>query len=126
MTNGSQSLILYRSNDGMLFDKSWIVHLDMIPCSRVRYTCMFSVNICVFVGIIQSVSGTQMVTVEGVRAPSYYTHTHTHTVCYGQDKILTPTPINLHLGCSYHLHSSHHFFPAWGAVMLEKKKKKLI
>ena len=29
------------------------------------------------------------------------------------------TPI---LGCSYHLHSSHHFLSTWGAVMLEKKK----
>ena len=35
--------------------------------------------------------------------------------------------ILLHLGCSYHLHSSHHFLSTWGVVMLvtvpsEKKK----
>ena len=31
-----------------------------------------------------------------------------------------PTPVSLHLGCSYHLHSSHHFLSTWGAVMLKK------
>ena len=34
---------------------------------------------------------------------------------------LPPTPDTLHLGCSYHLHSSHHFLSTLGAVMLEKK-----
>jgi len=29
---------------------------------------------------------------------------------------------NLHLGCSYHLHSSHRFLSTWGVVMLEKRK----
>ena len=33
---------------------------------------------------------------------------------------LLPTLDNLHLGCSYHLHSSHRFLSTWGAVMLEK------
>ena len=37
---------------------------------------------------------------------------------------LPPTPDTLHLGCSYHLHSSHRFLSTCGAVMLEKKKKK--
>ena len=36
---------------------------------------------------------------------------------------LPPTPNTLHLGCSYHLHSSHHFLSTWGAVMLSGKKK---
>ena len=36
MTNGSQILILYRSNDGMLFGKSWIVHLDSMFSSKVH------------------------------------------------------------------------------------------
>ena len=34
-----------------------------------------------------------------------------------------PTPDLLHLGCSYHLHSSHCFLSTWGAIMLKKKKK---
>ena len=33
---------------------------------------------------------------------------------------LPPTPDTLHLGCSYHLHSSHRFLSTWDAVMLEK------
>ena len=37
-------------------------------------------------------------------------------VSYAQDKI--PTPNTLQLGCSYHLHSIHHFLPTWGAVRL--------
>ena len=37
---------------------------------------------------------------------------------------LPPTPDTLHLGCSYHLHSSHHFLSTCGVVMLEKKHKK--
>ena len=37
---------------------------------------------------------------------------------------LPPTPNTLHLGCSYHLHSSHHFLSTWGAAMLGGKKKK--
>ena len=37
---------------------------------------------------------------------------------------LPPTPNTLHLGCSYHLQSSHHFLSTWGAVMLEKVKRK--
>ena len=36
---------------------------------------------------------------------------------------LPPTPDTLHLGCSYHLHSSHRFLSTWGAVMLEKMNK---
>ena len=44
------------------------------------------------------------------------TATHTHTICYVQDRL---APDNLHLGCSYHLHSSHSFLSTWGAVMLE-------
>ena len=32
---------------------------------------------------------------------------------------LPPTPDTLHLGCSYYLHSSHHFLSTWGVVMLE-------
>ena len=36
--------------------------------------------------------------------------------------VLPPTPDTLHLGCTYHLHSSHRFLSTWGAVtMLEKK-----
>ena len=42
-------------------------------------------------------------------------------LCAGQNG-LPPTPDTLHLGCSYHLHSSHHFLSTWGAVMLKKKK----
>ena len=38
----------------------------------------------------------------------------------GQNGLL-PTPNTLHLGCSYHLHSSHCFHSTWGAVMLKKK-----
>ena len=38
---------------------------------------------------------------------------------------LSSTPNTLHLGCSYHLHSSHRFLSTLGAVMLLKKKKKL-
>ena len=34
---------------------------------------------------------------------------------------LPPTPYTWHLGCSYHLHSSHHFLSTWGVVMLKKK-----
>ena len=42
-------------------------------------------------------------------------------VCYGQDeKGLPPTPDTLHLGCSYHMHSSHHFLSTLGLIMLEK------
>ena len=33
---------------------------------------------------------------------------------------LPPVPDTLHLGCSCHLHSSHHFLSTWGVVMLEK------
>ena len=33
---------------------------------------------------------------------------------------LPPTPNTLHLGCSYHLHSSHHFLSTWCAIMLKK------
>ena len=43
-------------------------------------------------------------------------------LCYGQDeKGLPPTPDTLHLGCSYHLHSSHRFLSTCGAVMLKIK-----
>ena len=42
-------------------------------------------------------------------------------LCNRQDeKGLPPTPDTLHLGCSYHLHSSHRFLSTWGVVMLEK------
>ena len=34
---------------------------------------------------------------------------------------LPPTPNILYLGCSYNLHSSHHFLSTWGAVILDKK-----
>ena len=37
---------------------------------------------------------------------------------------LPPTPDTLHLGCSYHLHSSHCFLSTLGVVMLKKKEKK--
>jgi len=40
-----------------------------------------------------------------------------HDYC---EKLLPPTPDTLHLGCSYHLCSSHHFLFIWGAVMLKK------
>ena len=33
---------------------------------------------------------------------------------------LPPTPVSLHLGCSYHLHSSHHFLSTWHAIMLKQ------
>ena len=33
-----------------------------------------------------------------------------------------PTPDTLHLGCSYHLHSSHHFFPLGMRLRMLKKK----
>ena len=33
---------------------------------------------------------------------------------------LPPTPNTLHLGCSYHVHSSHHFLSTWCAIMLIK------
>ena len=33
---------------------------------------------------------------------------------------LPPTPNTLHFGCSYHLHSSHHFLSTWRAIMLKK------
>ena len=36
---------------------------------------------------------------------------------------LPPTPDTLHLGCSYHLHSSHRFLSTWGVVILEKKNE---
>ena len=36
---------------------------------------------------------------------------------------LPPTPDTLHLGCSYHLHSSHRFLSTWGAVRLVQQKK---
>ena len=47
-------------------------------------------------------------------------------LCYGQDeKGLPPTPNTLHLGCTYHLHTSHRFLSTWGAVtMLEKQIQK--
>ena len=38
---------------------------------------------------------------------------------------LPPTPDTLHLGCSNHLHFSHHFLSTWDAVMLGKKNFKL-
>ena len=37
---------------------------------------------------------------------------------------LPPTPDTLHLGCSYHLHSSHCFLSTWGVVRLVHKIKK--
>ena len=37
---------------------------------------------------------------------------------------LPPTPDTFHLGCSYHLHSSHWFLSTWDAVMLETIQKK--
>ena len=44
-------------------------------------------------------------------------HTHTHHL------FLRPAPDNLHLRCSYHLHSSHSLLSTWGVVMLETKTK---
>ena len=32
-----------------------------------------------------------------------------------------PIPVSLHLGCSYHLHSSHHFLSTWRADNAKKK-----
>ena len=50
--------------------------------------------------------------------------------CYGLLWVgqngLPPTPDTLHLGCSYHLHSSHRFLSTWGAVMLEKVLRSLM
>ena len=43
-------------------------------------------------------------------------HTHTHHLLQNG---LRPAPDNLHLGCSYHLHSGHSFLSTWGVVMLE-------
>ena len=44
--------------------------------------------------------------------------------CYGQDEIgLPPTPDTSHLGCSYFLHSSHHFLSTLGAVMLKQQQQ---
>ena len=61
--------------------------------------------------------------------PSVVTATHTHHLLWAGQNGLQPTPDNLHLGCSYHLHSSHCFLSTWGAVMLvtpqvERKKKR--
>jgi len=41
---------------------------------------------------------------------------------YGQNEMhgLARTPDTLHLGCSYHLHSSHHFLSTRGAVIKKK------
>ena len=39
---------------------------------------------------------------------------------------LPPTPDNFHLGCSYHLHLSHHFLSTWVAVMLAKKMERVM
>ena len=51
------------------------------------------------------------------------THTH-HLLCAGQNG-LRPAPDNLHLGCSYHLYSSHRFLSTWGVLMLETNKKNI-
>ena len=39
---------------------------------------------------------------------------------------LPPTHNTLHLGCSYHLHSTHRFLSTWGVVTLEKNGKKVL
>ena len=46
-------------------------------------------------------------------SPSIVTATHTHCLSWVGRNGLPPTPDNLHLGCSYHLHSSLHFLPTW-------------
>ena len=38
---------------------------------------------------------------------------------------LPPTPDTLHLGCSYHLHSSHRFLSTWGVIMKKNPWKKI-
>ena len=46
-------------------------------------------------------------------------------LCYGLwggRNGLPPTPDTLHLGCSYHLHSSHRFLSTWGAKKQKQKK----
>ena len=55
--------------------------------------------------------------------PSVVTATHTHCLLRAGQNGLPPTLDNLHLGCSYHLQSSHHFLSTWGPVMLRKKKR---
>ena len=37
---------------------------------------------------------------------------------------MPPTTDNLHFGCSYHLHSSHHFLSTWDAVILDLDKER--
>ena len=54
------------------------------------------------------------------------THTHTHHLLWARQNDLRPAPDNLHLGCSYHLHSIHRFLSTWGVVMLGKKIQKLL
>ena len=60
--------------------------------------------------------------------PSVVTATHMHHLLWEGQNGLQSTPDNLHLGCSYHLYSSHRFLSTWGVVMLvtpqvERKKK---
>ena len=43
-----------------------------------------------------------------------------NTLLWAGQNGLPPTPNTLHLGCSYHLHSSHHFLSTWRAIMLKK------
>ena len=58
-------------------------------------------------------------------APAFYivsyasfTSLYTMTMLIVVSWIVHLTPI---LGCSYHLHSSHHFLSTWGAVICSKK-----
>ena len=43
-----------------------------------------------------------------------------NALLWAEQNGLPPVPDTLHLGCSCHLHSSHHFLSTWGVVMLEK------
>ena len=56
------------------------------------------------------------------RSNSIVTDTHTHCLFWAGQNGLWPTPDNLHLGCSYYLHSSHHFFFHFGIILKQKPK----
>ena len=57
------------------------------------------------------------------RSECSYSHTQHRLLWVGRNG-LPPTPDNLHLGGSYHLHSSHRFLSTWGVVKLERKTEK--
>jgi len=57
--------------------------------------------------------------------PSVVTATHTNSLLWaGQKYGLPPTPDNSHLGCSYHLYSSHCLLSTWSAVYARKERRK--